>query len=180
VFAFQAAAACNLDCRPKRLRDELTGLPMLRSIPVLSLMLELQHGRPPANTCIRSESTATRGPHIAVGMLLHISIVEAQPPRVMTFVHHAALVATQADSNSVSKVPSQLEQRPGRTGARCTVSDRPHMTQYRHCGPRRAAFGRAFFRGCFRLQREVAMHTVPVIRLRCVLHIHHGWMGPNS
>ena len=147
VFASQPAAACNLDCRPKRLRDELTGLPMLRSIPVLSLMLELQHGRPPANTCIRSESTATRGPHIAVGMLLHISIVEAQPPRVMTFVHHAALGATQADSNSVSNVPSQLEQRPGRTGARWTVSDRPHMTQYRRTVVRAARRSAARFSG---------------------------------
>jgi hypothetical protein len=56
---------------------------------------------------------------------------EAQPPRVVTVVHHAALAANQADSNSVSNVPSQLEQRPGRTGARWTVSDRPHITQYR-------------------------------------------------
>jgi hypothetical protein len=39
--------------------------------------------------------------------------------------------ATQPASNSVSNVPSQLEQRPGRTGARSTVSDRPHITQYR-------------------------------------------------
>jgi hypothetical protein len=122
----------------------MTGLAMLRSVPMLGLMLKFQHGRPPANTCIRSESTATCGPGTAVRMLLHMSIVKAQPPRVMTFVHLAALpeppcaengrvrqFATQAESNSVSNVPSQLEQRPGRAGARWTVSDRPHMTQYR-------------------------------------------------
>ena len=39
--------------------------------------------------------------------------------------------STHSESNSVSNVPSQLEQRPGRAGARCTVSDRPHITQTR-------------------------------------------------
>jgi hypothetical protein len=39
--------------------------------------------------------------------------------------------ATQAESNSVSKVPPQLEQRPVRAGALGTVADRPHITQYR-------------------------------------------------
>jgi hypothetical protein len=39
--------------------------------------------------------------------------------------------ATQGESSSVSNVPSQLEQRPSRAGARWTVSDRLHMTQYK-------------------------------------------------
>jgi hypothetical protein len=83
VFAFQAPAARNVDGCAKRLCNEMTGLAMLRSLPMLGLMLKFQHGRPPANTCIRSESTATRGPGIAVRMLVHTSIVKAQAPGVM-------------------------------------------------------------------------------------------------
>jgi hypothetical protein len=93
VFAFQPAGACDANCRAKRLCNEMTRLTMLRSIPVLSLMLDLQHRRPPADASTRSESTATCGPGITIRVLLHTSIVNAQPPRVMTFVHDAALAS---------------------------------------------------------------------------------------
>jgi hypothetical protein len=90
--------------------------------------------------------------------------------------------ATQAESNSVSNVPPQLEQRPGRAGARWTVSDRPHITQYRRTVVRTARRSAALFRGCFLRQRQLAMHTVPTIRIRCVLHGHHeiGSQTPES
>jgi hypothetical protein len=76
VFAIQPTAPCNVNCCAKRLGNEMAGLAMLRSIPVLGLVLDLQHRRPPANACIRWGSTAPCGPGIAVRTLLHTSTVK--------------------------------------------------------------------------------------------------------
>jgi hypothetical protein len=118
VFAFQPAAACNLDCCAKRLCDEMTRLAMLRSIPVLSLVLDLQHRGPPANASIRSESTATCGPGSAVRTSLHILIVKAQPRRVMIFVHHAALLRNEPPAEWSSQHEESVALRASSPGVR--------------------------------------------------------------
>ena len=92
MFAFQPTGPCNVDRCPKRLGNEMAGLAMHGSIPVLGLVLDLQHCRPRANACNRWESTTACEPGAAVRMLLHTSTVRPQPPRVMIFVHHSALL----------------------------------------------------------------------------------------
>jgi hypothetical protein len=54
VLALQSAGACDVDCGAQRLCNQVASLAMLGGVPVLSLMLELQHRRPPTHTCGRS------------------------------------------------------------------------------------------------------------------------------
>jgi hypothetical protein len=70
VFAFQPSSACDLDRLAKCLCDEMASLAMIGCVPVLRLMLELQHRGPPTNTCARSRWTAISGRSHA-GDLLH-------------------------------------------------------------------------------------------------------------
>lgn len=60
VFAFQPTGARDVDCRAERLCDQMTRLAMLGGVPVLSLVLELHHRRPPTNTCAGSIRMAVR------------------------------------------------------------------------------------------------------------------------
>jgi hypothetical protein len=52
VFALEPASARDVDCRAERLSDQMASLAMLGCIPVLGLMLELLHSRPPTGTCL--------------------------------------------------------------------------------------------------------------------------------
>ena len=64
VCARQPTDACDVDCRAKRLGDEMPCLAVLGRVPMLGLMLELQHRRLPTNTCTRSKRTAACIPGI--------------------------------------------------------------------------------------------------------------------
>jgi hypothetical protein len=53
MFAFQPASASDVDRRAQRLGDEMAGIAVIGCVPVLGLMLELQHRRLPTSTSVR-------------------------------------------------------------------------------------------------------------------------------
>jgi hypothetical protein len=71
VFALQPTGACDVDCRAERLSDEMACIAVLGCVPMLGLMLELQHRRSPTNTCGRSIRMAVRLPGIVDLAHLH-------------------------------------------------------------------------------------------------------------
>jgi hypothetical protein len=74
VFAFQPAGARDVDCRAERLRDQMARLAVLGGVPVLGLVLELHHRRPPTNTYAGSIRMAVRAPGIRYLAHLHASV----------------------------------------------------------------------------------------------------------
>jgi hypothetical protein len=74
VFAFQPTGARDVDCRAERLCNEMASLAVRGCVPVLGLVLELQHRRPPTNTCARSIRMAVRIPGIRYLAHLHAPV----------------------------------------------------------------------------------------------------------
>ena len=65
----------------------MASVAVIGCVPVLGLMLELQHRRPPTSTSVRSDWTAPDGRGIRDLAHLHWFILAAFPRRVMNFVH---------------------------------------------------------------------------------------------
>lgn len=78
VFAVQPTSACDFDCRAKRLSDQMARLAVLGRVPMLGLMLELEHRRSPTTTGAGSMRVA-----VCVPGIVHLTYV----PTLLSTLH---------------------------------------------------------------------------------------------